>query len=463
MAAARRAAPQGWGRAGQQADDGRVPAERPAPEHRSGPEHRLAPARSARRPVPSGSAQQREWLRLQRAAGNAATTTLVPARPVAQRAKEVAVSGQAVPVHFAADSDSAVLRTIHVATRVYVFQDAAGWSHVRVLAGPHVGVEGWVRSPHIASRPSGTVESAQELVELFGLLRGAQYATTSGTAPIPFHYPVDGCFARAELMAGLLRDGGYTVDKQFLLSKKGLQVRTPYGGDQEELGGPLQVRWWYHVAPVVEVQDQPLPHPRTRYVLDPSVADGPLTVDLWHSRMTSDQIEEVRYDMLPIMLHVMDGYPVDRQWSVRTGPEVYKPPVAAPWTGTTAAQGQPAQELAVASALEPAHQAVAFLARLFRTVFELWTTDQAVQHAPCPYAGYPADLAHARDLIDRLFPAQRRHIALNFPVFLQDWSYTFFTFAIADDLRDLWARLGTTTYVPAYTGAAGPSRSPGSG
>ncbi len=88
---------------------------------------------------------------------------------------------------------------------------------------------------------------------------------------ISWLYPDDGCFARAQLAnRNLLNASAPAPSKVYVFGDLSVQtVNSPYGS----------VTWWYHVAPVVEVNGQ-------KYVLDPSIEPrNPLTLQVWLAKM----------------------------------------------------------------------------------------------------------------------------------------------------------------------------------
>jgi hypothetical protein len=109
---------------------------------------------------------------------------------------------------------------------------------------------------------------------------------------IPFNYPVDCCYTRADAMARLLKKQGITTRKIWLFAKNwGTPGATPDLAPQVN-GAPVMfpnpvtgvmqpVRWVYHVAPIIEV-----PGPggsKQIYVIDPSIANGPITPEQWRA------------------------------------------------------------------------------------------------------------------------------------------------------------------------------------
>jgi Glutaminase len=372
--------------------------------------------------------------------------TTDPSAGQPRRVREIpATPTRPVPVRPQPDPGSGVATQLAGATRVYLHQSAGGWSRVRLLDGPGAGVEGWVDANAVIRGPHGTANSPTELAQLFQVLRGARFTAPNGfSAPIPFHYPVDGCFARAQVMADLLDAAGYTVDKEFVVAKKGLRVDTPYGADQDELGGPLHVNWWYHVAPVVYLRDRPIPEKPSPYVLDPSVSTGPLTVAGWIATMTSDPFTEMTYEELRVRLQAGNAYSPDQTWAARSGRVVYQPPFAAdPRATITATPAQAAADLVGPAVREPAHDVVADLNRLFRACLASWNADQAKRDDPVPYAGYAGDLAGVLAKINALHPLQRGYIAGSFGTFLKDWTNTVVGSGIAPQVAHVWQRLST--------------------
>jgi hypothetical protein len=91
---------------------------------------------------------------------------------------------------------------------------------------------------------------------------------------IPWLYPDDGCFVRAqESVEHLAAEGVTATQKLFIFGD--LEVATPNSPDG-------QVPWWFHVMPAFLSGGTP-------YVIDPAMEPSrPLTVSEWIARMTSD-------------------------------------------------------------------------------------------------------------------------------------------------------------------------------
>ena len=336
---------------------------------------------------------------------------------------------------------SAALGRVNYLARVYVEASDPNWARVRILDGTLAGTRGWVPANAVAEVAAKTVSSDQELAELFAVLRDATFQANGADVPIPYRYPMDGCYARAEVMAGLLAAAGYPPDKVFVVSTKGLRISTPQGGDQADYGSPLEVNWWYHVAPVVYVQVQQLPAKPLAAVLDPSVASGPLTVAEWVRKTTALPFEEIKYDDMRKRLTVSGVYPADRAWAVRAGAVVYSLPDAKnPLATSTATLGDAVSVLARTAALVPAHDVVAMLDGFFRACHNAMV-DHNRRDQPVPYPAYGNDLALVGTAIASLSPQLRAYITATFPKFLTDWSLTFLGSGIEVGIKQLQAEL----------------------
>jgi uncharacterized Zn-binding protein involved in type VI secretion len=91
---------------------------------------------------------------------------------------------------------------------------------------------------------------------------------------IPWNYPNDCCYARAEIMAGQLRAAGVPVGKawNYAPADGSLRVDTP-----NDPSG--HVEWGYHVAPTVPVRGAD--GQVRNMVIDPSISDRPLSPQAW--------------------------------------------------------------------------------------------------------------------------------------------------------------------------------------
>ena len=97
---------------------------------------------------------------------------------------------------------------------------------------------------------------------------------------IAFKYPVDGCYARAHLMAEDIKKAGGDVGKVCAFAKDGadpLHANTP----NDPAG---YVKWKYDVAPTVPVKGAD--GKEAKMVIDPSLFDKPVTIQEWTGAMT---------------------------------------------------------------------------------------------------------------------------------------------------------------------------------
>lgn len=116
------------------------------------------------------------------------------------------------------------------------------------------------------------VGSYADLENQFHMIRDTRYLQTSEPSfprRLTWLYPDDGCYARAEIAAEHLVTNNFVVPKKVFafgdLSAK--TENSPYGS----------VQWWYHVAVIYRVGNQP-------YVLDPALdPKAPMTLNAWNS------------------------------------------------------------------------------------------------------------------------------------------------------------------------------------
>ena len=119
----------------------------------------------------------------------------------------------------------------------------------------------------------------------FEMMRNERYLSARRPANfkrrLTWLYPQDGCYARAGAGIKHLIDGGVPGPKK-IFAFGDLETKTPYSKRGK-------VSWWYHVAPVVDVEGR-------RYVLDPSVEAGhPLTIQEWVTAIAdSDDVKFVK-------------------------------------------------------------------------------------------------------------------------------------------------------------------------
>ncbi|MFA5507101.1 MAG: protein-glutamine glutaminase family protein [Vulcanimicrobiota bacterium] len=113
------------------------------------------------------------------------------------------------------------------------------------------------------SRLNGRLATNQELTAMI-----ESFQDESG---IPFGYIKDGCYARAHLMDESFRQHGLNYAKMF--------VR----GDLAASNRHMEARWWYHVAPLVFVDDgQGNPEAK---IIDPGFSKTPMDPSEWVKAM----------------------------------------------------------------------------------------------------------------------------------------------------------------------------------
>ncbi|MCB0368420.1 MAG: hypothetical protein KDD45_03025 [Bdellovibrionales bacterium] len=142
---------------------------------------------------------------------------------------------------------------------------------------------GFQRSPNDPKTVSISIINKEEANKLFKEL--------SAHKEIPFRYPIDGCYARAHAMAQIAEKENITTGKVFIVGY--LRVKT------DSTNYPL-VEWGWHVAPIVVVEDGkqdqvgPQREHNVQYknykimVLDPSLANKPLSIAEWKNIMKYD-------------------------------------------------------------------------------------------------------------------------------------------------------------------------------
>lgn len=97
--------------------------------------------------------------------------------------------------------------------------------------------------------------------------QGCDFRNSNTYPCITFQYKTDGCYARAHKMKQVLENTyGKTCDKIFAYGFMNSGCGSNYG-------------WKFHVAPLVYVNN-------TKYVLDPTIAGYPLTVNEWTSKLS---------------------------------------------------------------------------------------------------------------------------------------------------------------------------------
>ncbi len=154
--------------------------------------------------------------------------------------------------------------------------------------------------------PGITMERANEV---FQALQSLTFENSRGEQQqVPYHFPPDGCYARAHLMAQAMEGMGITSEKIFVMSQRqdgsgGLTVASDYSPTPNV----PSITWRYHVAPVVNVIGEE--GGVTRMVMDPSVSSRPLTVSEWIGLMSPDEFSERTVDEVQELANNNGGNP----------------------------------------------------------------------------------------------------------------------------------------------------------
>jgi hypothetical protein len=209
-----------------------------------------------------------------------------------------------------------IIGTLPPNTRLKIISKEAknnpsGWVQIEVTTGPQMGLQGWVQesSGGLELRPETTEVTIEKAKELFSELAGASFINDEGKrVPIPFHYPAEGCYARAHLMAQLLTEKGYTSEKVFAIStyERRLEVKTDYAEDmlENQQYNPT-VKWWYHVAPVIKVRTKT--NELIEMVIDPSLTKEPVTISQWTGMMSTESFQRLSLDQVKQQLKENQG------------------------------------------------------------------------------------------------------------------------------------------------------------
>lgn len=141
----------------------------------------------------------------------------------------------------------------------------------------------------------------ERALEVFGQLASLTFENSRGEdTQVPYHFPPDGCYARAHLMAQAMEGMGIASEKVFVMSRKadgsgGLTVPSDYTIAPNE----NSITWRYHVAPVIRVINDA--GETVRMVMDPSVSSTPLTVEAWIGLMSPEEFDERTLDQVQEM------------------------------------------------------------------------------------------------------------------------------------------------------------------
>lgn len=173
------------------------------------------------------------------------------------------------------------LANADVAQFVSVLQNGA-------LAGSFVGKEYAAKKGCVYEGIFVDLESVQHLekikknihpdkmVQTISLDRANElFKKATNMKDIAWNYKLDGCYARAHLMARRFEEEGVRVDKVWIKGDLTVKDNNP------------PISWNFHVAPIVYVEDKGIIQ---KMVIDPSLFDRPVTVAEWDKKMSKNTI-----------------------------------------------------------------------------------------------------------------------------------------------------------------------------
>lgn len=148
--------------------------------------------------------------------------------------------------------------------------------------------ETWYRDDSFAFSRELLAQSAPKTIDLATARR--LFNEASAMEDIAWDYKADGCYARAHLMARRFEEQGIEVDKVWI---KG-QLDVPSAG----------IQWNFHVAPIVYVEDES--GNVQKMVIDPSLMDGPVSVDDWSATMQKGVVGDTIETQYPFPNNVLN-------------------------------------------------------------------------------------------------------------------------------------------------------------
>lgn len=123
----------------------------------------------------------------------------------------------------------------------------------------------------------------------------AIFADMADEPDIPFRFPVNGCYARAEAMVQRIAER-YAIDIDALRKvyiRGDLRIPTPYVYEGPR-GNDAIVEWSWHIAPAVPVKNAD--GTISYLVVDPSLFNRPVTMDEWAAAMGDPSARPVLAD-----------------------------------------------------------------------------------------------------------------------------------------------------------------------
>jgi len=162
----------------------------------------------------------------------------------------------------------------------------------------------------VESLPNGFVQNERQTIEASVISEKSAlelFDQFKSDKKMAFEFPMDGCYARATMMARIAEDNDIKVAK--IYAEGILRVLKASKNFPE-------VIWGYHVAPIAGVKQAD--GTIVNMVFDPSLFDKPVPVDAWLNRMSGDgdpkaEIKSVYYGSR-YQLFRRDVEPNKRSW-----------------------------------------------------------------------------------------------------------------------------------------------------
>jgi glutaminase-like protein len=152
-----------------------------------------------------------------------------------------------------------------------------------------------------------------EAMDLHEYLSKMKFVDAAGAeAPVPFHYPVDGCWGRAHMMAEAMSAMGIESERVFAtstVSGEPLRVQSDFSQDQPGHRPPV-TEWFYHVAPIVKVRT---PAGIEYFVIDPSTQATAVPVREWLATMGVAPGSYRQMTHQELMAHLAADHPGPRE------------------------------------------------------------------------------------------------------------------------------------------------------
>ncbi|HEY2672071.1 MAG TPA: protein-glutamine glutaminase family protein [Rugosimonospora sp.] len=313
---------------------------------------------------------------------------------------------------------------------------------VVVLTGTFAGLTGRVPRDRVLDDKNGYVKTEQELTTLAAAMEREMFKDTNQIwRPIPFLAASMYCWARASVMATLLKKSGYKAGKLMLINHGGLRADSIFGDDMLDPNGATGFSWKWHIAPVVFLGDDNGP-----FVIDPSLLTTAALAGQWTAKMNITNVDFMLYDPMVAQLMLKKRYPgaAEPPWLVLADDDVIEPPDEQ----TPQVRNGTAENLEyVVPVLEEARDSLPrrFAIGALNTIRNKWLaavgTEADLRASTNPYGEYRDDLANALQLFNQLDGQQRRAVTKKYPILLKAVGSTFHGTGIEADIAALFSIL----------------------